>query len=157
MERQFRPILPDPPRHASAHGYYKDKPAKHHKGKSGVIYERDYGIESGRCNRDEIGAVIGGVTGAVGMVVGGVLGAVVGHTIGDRMDERDHACMGHALELGRAGVPVQWRHDGRDYHFTPRDDARDGCGTATLVVDGRKPHDVLACPTGRGEWRFRRT
>ncbi len=164
------PVLADPPRHAPAHGYYKDKPAKHYKGKSGVIYARDYGIASGRCNRDEIGMVIGGVTGAViggqvagrdarvvGMVVGGVLGAVVGHTIGDRMDDRDRACMGHALELGRAGVPVQWRHDGRDYRFTPRGDARDGCRYATLSVDGRKPRDVLACPIGRGEWRFRRT
>lgn len=164
------PVLADPPRHAPAHGYYKDKPAKHHKGKSGVIYARDYGIASGRCNRDEIGAVIGGVTGAViggqvadrddrvvGMVVGGVLGAVVGHTIGDRMDERDRACMGHALELGRAGVPVQWRHDGHQYEFTPRGDARDGCRHATLAVDGRKPLDVLACPAGRGEWRFHRT
>lgn len=164
------PIQADPPRHAPAHGYYKDKPAKHHKGKSGVIYARDYGIASGRCNRDEIGAVIGGVTGAViggqvaerddrvvGMVVGGVLGAVVGHTIGDRMDERDRACMGHALELGRAGMPVQWRHDGHQYEFTPRGDARDGCRHATLAVDGRKPRDVLACPAGRGEWRFHRT
>ena len=94
-------------------------------GKSGVVYVRDYGISSGRCNRDEIGAVIGGVTGAVigsqvadredrvvGMVVGGVLGAVLGHAIGDSMDDRDRACMGHALELGRPGVPVEWRHDG---------------------------------------------
>jgi hypothetical protein len=24
-----------------------------------------------------------------------------------------------------------------------------------LVVDGRKPRDVLACPSRRGEWRFR--
>jgi surface antigen len=91
------------------------------------------------------------------MVVGGVLGAVVGHAIGDSMDDRDRACMGHALELGRAGVPVEWRHDGHHYHFTPRGDARDGCRHATLVVDGRKPRDVLACPSGRGEWSFRRS
>ncbi len=177
--------LADPPRHAPAHGYYKDhhddddhdhdhdrkkyKKSKHYKGKSGVVYVRDYGISSGRCNRDEIGAVIGGVTGAViggrvvdredrvvGMVVGGVIGAVLGHAIGDRMDERDRACMGHALELGRPGVPVEWRHDGRHYHFTPRGDASGGCRHATLVVDGRRPQDVVACPSGRGEWSFRR-
>jgi len=63
--------------------------------------------------------------------------------------------MGHALELGRAGVPVEWRHDGSHYRFTPRGDARDGCRSATLAVDGRKPRDVLACPSGRGEWSFR--
>ena len=173
------PVFADPPRHAPAHGYYKDyhdddrkkyKKAKHYEGKSGVVYAHDYGISSGSCNRDEIGAVIGGVTGAVigsqvanredrvvGMVVGGVLGAVLGHAIGDSMDDRDRACMGHALELGRPGVPVEWRHDGRQYHFTPRGDASGGCRHATMVIDGRKPHDVLACPSGRGEWTFRRS
>jgi surface antigen len=164
------PVFADPPAHAPAHGYYKkDKEARHYQGKSGVVYARDYGISTGHCNRDEIGAVLGGVTGAVigsqvagrddrvvGMVVGGVLGAVLGHAIGDSMDDRDRACMGHALELGRPGVPVEWRHDSHAYHFTPRGDARDGCRTATMVVDGRRPHEVLACPTGRGEWTFRR-
>jgi hypothetical protein len=28
---------------------------------------------------------------------------------------------------------------------------------ATLAVDGRTPRDVLACPAGRGKWRFRRS
>jgi surface antigen len=177
------PAFADPPAHAPAHGYYKKqhdhdyenerrtyRTVRHYEGKSGVAYVRDYGISSGRCNRDEIGAVIGGVTGAViggqvadrdnravGMVVGGVFGAVLGHAIGDSIDHRDRACMGHALELGRPGVPVVWTSDGHRYRFTPRGDARDGCRHATLVVDGRRPRDVLACPSGRGEWRFRRT
>lgn len=174
------PALADPPSHAPAHGYHDKsdrrdahKPpghSKHYKGKSGAVYVRDYGIESGRCNRNEIGAVIGGVTGAVigsqvadrdsrvvGMVVGGVLGAVLGHAIGDSMDDRDRACMGHALELGKPGVPVVWRHGGQRYDFTPRGAARDGCRYATLSVNGKKPREVLACPAGRGEWTFRRT
>lgn len=165
------PVYADPPHHAPAHGHYKEKKkAKHrHHGRSGAVYVADYGVSSGRCNRDEIGAVIGGVTGAVigsqvadredrvvGMVVGGVLGAVLGHAIGDSMDERDRACMGHALELGRPGVPVVWNGGGHRYHFTPRGDARDGCRYATLAVDGRKPREVLACPGGRGEWSVRR-
>jgi surface antigen len=170
------PALADPPSHAPAHGHYNKhhnddhKKSKRHHGKSGAVYASDYGISAGRCNRDEIGAVIGGVTGAViggqvaarddrvvGMVVGGVLGAVLGHAIGDGMDDRDRACMGHALELGRPGVPVEWRSQGHTYRFTPRGDARDGCRNAVMVVDSRKPHDVLACPSGRGEWRFRRS
>jgi surface antigen len=181
------PAFADPPRHAPAHGYYKKhhghdyerdddderrpyRQARYYEGKSGVAYVRDYGIASGRCNRDEIGTVIGGVTGAViggqvadrdhrtvGMVVGGVFGAVLGHAIGDSMDNRDRACMGHALELGRSGVPVEWRSAGHAYRFTPRGDARDGCRNATLVVDGRRPRDVLACPAGRGEWSLRRS
>ncbi|HQT01215.1 MAG: hypothetical protein B7Y26_02830 [Hydrogenophilales bacterium 16-64-46] len=175
------PAFADPPAHAPAHGYHKKhdrdhdddkhyKRDKHYKAKSGTIYVRDYGITSGRCNRDEIGAVIGGVTGVivgsqvadrddrvVGMVVGGVLGAVLGHAIGDRMDDRDRACMGHALELGKPGVPVVWGHGGHQYRFIPRGDARDGCRHATLIVDGKKPREVLACPAGRGNWTFRRT
>jgi Glycine zipper 2TM domain len=169
----------DPPDYAPAHGYYKKdrhqdthlkkpKKPKHYKGKSGVVYVHDYGIASGKCNRDEIGAVIGGVTGAViggqvagkddrvvGMVVGGVLGAVLGHAIGDAIDNRDRACMGHALELGRPGVPVVWRSAQHQYRFTPRGDAPDGCRYATLVMDNGKPRDVLACPMGRGDWEFR--
>ena len=179
------PVFADPPSHAPAHGYHKhhdrdddrddkharhDKRDKHYKGKSNTVYASDYGIATGRCNRDEIGAVIGGVTGVVvgsqvvdrddrvvGMVVGGVLGAVLGHAIGDRMDDRDRACMGHALELGKPGVPVVWRHGGHHYRFIPRGDARNGCRHATLIVDGKKPRNVLACPAGRGDWTFRRT
>lgn len=175
------PAFADPPAHAPAHGYYKKqhhdrvyegerRTVRYYEGNSGVAYVRDYGISSGRCNRDEIGAVLGGVTGAiiggqvadrdnraVGMVVGGVFGAVLGHAVGDSIDDGDRACMGHALELGRPGVPVVWHSEGRRYHFTPRGDAGNGCRHATLAVDGRRPRDVLACPSGRGEWRFRRS
>jgi surface antigen len=181
------PVLADPPAHAPAHGYHNKskhdhddrgyayderrtfRSVRHYEGRSGVGYVRDYGIASGGCNRDEIGTVLGGVTGAVigsrvaddnravGMVVGGVLGAVLGHAIGDSIDRGDRACMGHALELGRPGVPVVWASGGHRYHFTPRGDARGGCRHATLVVDGRRPRDVLACPSGRGEWTFRRS
>ena len=174
------PVSADPPEYAPAHGYYKkdrhedkhrDKHEKHKRytGKSGAVYATDYGIASGRCNRDEIGAVIGGVTGAViggqvagrddravGMVIGGVLGAVLGHAIGDNIDKQDRACMGHALELGRPGVPVVWTNGRHQYHFTPRGDAPGGCRDATLIMDNGAPRNVLACPKGRGEWAFDR-
>lgn len=169
------PAWADPPAHAPAHGYHKksyDKPAKarHYQGRSGAVYAHDYGISAGRCNSDEIGTVIGGVSGAViggqvaggddrvvGMVVGGVLGAVLGHAIGDSIDARDRACMGHALELGRPGVPVVWHTDGHRYHFTPGALAGDGCRRATVSVDGGRSRPMLACPAGRGQWTFRRS
>lgn len=177
----------DPPSHAPAHGYHKkhhhdDDDGHHHKhkykkhkhkeyrGHSGVVYHDDYGIASGRCNRDAIGAVIGGVSGAViggqvadrddrvvGMVIGGVVGAVIGHAVGERMDERDRACMGHALDLGKPGVPVVWRNGSTRYNFVPGDSAGQGCRHVTLRVDGGKPHPSVACPSGRGEWTFRRS
>ena len=159
--------LADPPSHAPAHGW-RAKNDPYYAGHSGYKYRDDFGILSGRCNRDAIGTVLGGVGGAViggqvagkddrvvGMVVGGVLGAVVGHAIGDAMDKNDRACMGHALELGKTGVPVVWNgNDGHRYSFTPKGDASGGCRYATLAVDKRKPQEVLACPNKNGEWKF---
>jgi len=159
----------DPPGHAPAHGWRKkhDPYYAGYTGKSGVAYKEDYGILSGRCNRDAIGAVLGGVGGAViggqvagrddrvvGMVIGGALGAILGHAIGDSMDKKDRACMGHALELGKVGVPVDWSGDGHRYRFTPKGDAPGNCRYATLTVDNRKPKEVLACPNSQGEWKF---
>lgn len=158
--------LADPPSHAPAHGWRK-KHDPYYAGYSGYRYKEDFGILSGRCNRDAIGAVLGGVGGAViggqvagkddrvvGMVVGGVLGAVLGHAIGDELDKKDRACMGHALELGKAGAPVVWNNDGHRYSFTPKGDAPNKCRYATLAMDDRKPREVLACPTQNGEWKF---
>ncbi len=160
--------LADPPSHAPAHGWRK-KHDPYYAGYSGYKYREDFGILSGRCNRDAIGAVLGGAAGAligrevagkddraVGMVVGGVLGAVFGHTIGEELDRQDRACMGHALELGKVGVPVVWGHDGHRYHFTPRGDAPGGCRYATLVMDEHKPKEIIACPNRDGEWKFDR-
>jgi hypothetical protein len=158
--------LADPPSHAPAHGW-RAKHDPYYLGYTGYKYKEDYGILSGHCNRDAIGAVLGGVGGAViggqvagkddravGMVVGGVLGAVLGHAIGEELDKNDRACMGHALELGKAGTPVAWTHDGHHYHFTPRGDAPGGCRYATMAMDSRKPKEIIACPTQDGEWKF---
>ena len=91
------PAFADPPAHAPAHGYYKKhhdreyryadddrrsyRTGRYYEGKSGVAYVRDYGISSGRCNRDEIGTVIGGVTGAVISMFAGAGGWVTGAVI----------------------------------------------------------------------------
>jgi surface antigen len=162
-------VLADPPSYAPAHGWRKknDPTYAGYTGKSGVVYKEDFGIHSGRCNRDAIGAVLGGVGGAavggqvagkddrvVGMVIGGVLGAVLGHAIGDAIDKNDRACMGHALELGKVGTPVTWNNDGHRYSFTPKGDAPNKCRYATLAMDDRKPREVLACPNNQGEWKF---
>ncbi len=161
--------LADPPSHAPAHGWRTKHDPNYagYRGRTGYTYREDFGILSGRCNRDTIGTVIGGAAGAViggqvagkddrlvGMVVGGVLGAVLGHAVGTELDKSDRACMGHALELGKAGVPVVWNHDGHHYQFTPRGDAPGGCRNATLVMDSRNTRDFVACPTRDGEWKF---
>ena len=86
-----------------------------------------------------------------------VFGAVAGHAIGDSMDERDRACMGHALELG---APVcRWHGAAAATATTSRRAATPATAAAMppwWSMAG-KPREMLACPSGRGEWRFRRS
>src|SRR5690606_42053966 len=102
--------LADPPPHAPAHGWRK-KHDPYYLGYSGVRYEQDFGIVSGRCNREEIATVVGGAVGGylgsriaeehpvVGTVLGTVAGAVIGKRIGRELDERDR----HRSEERREG------------------------------------------------------
>ena len=48
--------LADPPAHAPAHGWRK-KNDPSYVGYTGTAWPRDYGITTGHCNREEIGAV----------------------------------------------------------------------------------------------------
>jgi surface antigen len=130
----------DPPPHAPAHGWRK-KHDPYYLGYTGKHWEKDYGVYSGRCNREAVGAVIGGVIGgvvgnraggeehkAIATIAGVVIGAVIGAKIGREMDEGDRACMGHALELAKNGQSVSWINNGVNYRVTPLRDR---------VVDGR--------------------
>lgn len=168
------PAAADPPSHAPAWGYRK-KEARHYVGYEDHHWDRDYGIASGRCSRDEAGAAIGAVVGgaigsqvasgddrAVAIIIGAIVGAVIGHEIGEDLDRADRACLGHTLELGRDGVPVRWYDPGRrsTWSVTPtarlRRDGRD-CRQFTLteIHDGRQHStDSMACRVGDGEWKF---
>ena len=86
--------LADPPAHAPAHGWRK-KHDPEYVGYTGTKWERDYGISSGSCNREEIGALVGGVIGGavgartaseenrtVAVIIGAAVGALVGSRIG---------------------------------------------------------------------------
>jgi surface antigen len=166
------PALADPPAHAKASGWRK-KHEGAYVGYTGKEWERDYGIVEGRCDRDDIGAVAGAVIGgaigsqvgddshrAVAIVVGSVLGAVVGHEIGRELDERDRACVGHALELVQPGQRVRWTNDqsGVGYLLTPvaaavgdaancrRYTLKTSYGSKLRTTEGR------ACRTGEGTW-----
>jgi surface antigen len=125
-----------------------------------------------RHSQDEIlavaGAVSGGVIGgkvaspenrAVGVLVGAVLGGLIGAKIGDRIDERDRACIGHALELARTGQSVRWTNPttGLGYQMKPVSDLAGGCRQVELRTDGRrsKPTTLQACSKNSGAWSFR--
>lgn len=182
-----------PPPWAPAHGYREkhhddDRDERHEghdrdhdrdrvwTGYSGRDYDDDYGIAAGRCNREAVGAVIGGVAGGVianrvsnrddrvvATILGAAVGALVGSRIGKNMDERDRACMGHALELGTTGRGVEWRGDGgRRYEMVPRDgrriDARVCRDFDLRVYDeaGRRTtRRGTACQSRPGVWETR--
>ena len=152
-------------RHKKHDGYYV--------GRTGVAWEHDYEISSGRCNRDAIGAVVGGVVGgaiahrvgednrAVATVIGIAAGALIGHEIGAELDERDRDCVGHALEIGRGGRVVVWTNErtGVRYQVTPGADRRRNgvaCREYTLVAFARGEqslHRGLACRSQRSQWQ----
>jgi surface antigen len=164
----------DPPAHAPAHGWRKKHGATY-VGRTGVKWEHDFEISSGRCNRDAIGAVVGGVVGGVianrvadehrtvATILGATAGALIGHRIGRELDERDRDCFGHALEIGEPGRLVVWTNEstGVRYELTPgADRKRDGAAcrefTMVAVVGGEKSsRHGLACESEPGVWRIR--
>lgn len=161
----------DPPAHAPAHGWRR-KQAERYRGYTGEEWEHDYGVRSGRCNTDEILAVVGAVAGGVignrtasdgnrtvATILGAVIGGVLGAKLGDGIDDRDRACIGHTLELAAPGRSVTWRNpdSGVDYTVKPLRDLRGGCREFELGarVDGRREaRPMRACRDERGAWEF---
>jgi surface antigen len=163
--------LAAPPSWAPAHGWRKkNDPA--YAGYSGRSWNDDYGVQSGHCNREDVGAVLGGITGgavgaeigrdgsrAVAIVVGTVIGAAIGAEIGRRMDRTDRSCAGHALELARDGQSVTWMNaaTGVTWQITPVDQAvsADGCRKFRLIATGKfglSEGRTTACPGDDGTW-----
>ncbi len=159
-----------PPSWAPAHGWRKKHDADY-AGYSGRRWQHDYGIESGRCDRTRIGAVLGGFTGgvigaevanaddrAVAMVVGTVIGAAIGAEIGRRMDKTDRSCVGHALELAGDGKTVSWTNPDTKvtYQLRPlRADGDNGCRKFRLTAHGAfglSEGRTVACPAEDGVW-----
>lgn len=165
--------IADPPPHAPAHGWRKKHGASH-VGFSGLHWEHDYEIASGRCNREAIATVAGGVVGGfvanrladehrtVATIIGAAAGALVGNRIGEKLDERDRSCVGHALELGDSGRPVAWTNEstGVHYELSPgatreRGDARCREYRMVAVADRtRSSRRGLACQSGDGVWQI---
>jgi len=169
--------LADPPAHAPAHGWRAKQAQPYYVGYDGRHWSRDYGVREGRCDRDEIGAVLGAVAGGaigstvaqgderiVAILAGAVIGSVIGHEIGRQIDNSDRGCIGHTLELGQAGQPVRWQDaDPRlAWSFTPYESyQRDGrdCRRYQLVrsYDGRNESQRgVACRDDHGAWHLDR-
>jgi surface antigen len=176
----------DPPPWAPAHGYRNDGKGKgknrrgerYYVGFSGREYDRDFDVVQGRCNREQVGAVLGGVVGGVignqaadrddrtvATILGAAVGALIGASIGRGMDDRDRACMGQALELGTAGRRVAWTNEstGVRFELVPADGRRGTSGpvcrdfTLVTVAGGaRRSSDGRACQSRPGVWDLAR-
>jgi len=166
------PALADPPAHAPAHGYRnKDKAAKH-RGYTGVEWQEDYGVSSGRCNTDKVLTVVGAAAGAVignrtassdnrtiATIAGAVIGGVLGNEIGEAIDAGDRACAGHSLEVGRLGQPVRWTNPRTHmvHTLTPVRDLAGGCREFSYRPGERaKLLTLQGCRSAKGEWVIRR-
>jgi surface antigen len=166
--------LATPPSWAPAHGWRK-KNDPHYAGYSGRSWDDDFGVQSGRCNREDVGAVLGAVAGgaigaeagpdgagrAVAVVVGTVIGAAIGAEIGRRMDKADRSCAGHALELARGGQTVTWVNptSGVTWQLTPvsAPASTDGCRKFRLIATGSfglGEGRTTACPGEDGVWNL---
>jgi surface antigen len=163
--------LATPPAHAPAHGWRK-KHDPDYVGYTGHKWPADYGVLSGRCYRERVGAVLGGAVGgaiggqvarpedrAVAIVVGAVIGTVIGAKIGRDIDRTDRACIGHALDLARPGQRVEWvGASGVRYAIVPAQPfqwngrlCRDFA--SEVVIDGALQRGRgKACQAGSGEW-----
>ena len=100
-------------------------------GYGGTRWSTDYGIGSGRCDRDAIALSSGASAGEAPKTLVqrheenltnrtvGIIGATTGsglllstRTLGGRLDDRDRHCLGHVLELGTVGREVTWVNPG---------------------------------------------
>lgn len=169
--------LADPPSHAPAHGWRK-KNDPYYVGYTGRHWDNDYGILSGRCNREKVATVVGGIIGGVvgsrvgdddnrviATIIGAAAGALIGNKIGSRLDDADRSCFGHALEVGRPGQVVTWENEqtGVKYQMAlGSKDAggRNACRDFTLLgISGKKKsyRRGTACQDNPGTWKINST
>lgn len=167
------PAIADPPPWAPAHGYRSKN--------KGKVYEPaaitvPFGINSGRCNREQLGQVLGGAIGAaagatvksesrpVAIIAGTVIGVMLGGYIGRRMDEVDQHCVGQALEHAKSGQTVSWTNPdtGARYSVIPQAASQSHSGEycreyRTRVIIGGSEEDVhgVACRQPDGSWKRR--
>jgi surface antigen len=165
--------LAKPPEHAPAHGWRK-KNDPEYVGYTGTTWSRDYDVSSGRCNREEIGAVLGGAIGGVianrnsdehrvvATILGAAAGALIGAKIGRELDDGDRGCVGHVLEIGVPGQRVIWANSrtGVSYVLVPGEGRKikgRPCRDFTLMATRGKAKEEkrgTACQVGVGEWNF---
>jgi surface antigen len=95
-----------------------------------VATSQKIGIDTGKCNREVVGAVMGGLIGGaigntairdnrtLGTIAGTLIGIVVGKEIGRNMDKADAQCVNQALERAQDGQAVTWNNPNTGYRYS---------------------------------------
>lgn len=164
----------EPPPWAPADGWRK-KNDPYYQGYTGKRWDNDYGIASGNCNREAVGAVVGGVVGAavgsqvgrgdnrkVAILLGTIAGAVIGAQVGRDLDQADRACIAHSLELAGPKKRISWQGADKrtNYLLTPgRGFKHNGqeCREFSLRATGGGSIELMdgkACRSGDGAWHI---
>jgi len=129
-------------------------------GYTGIPWSKDYGVVSGRCNPAAADKALG-MQDAPRSIALAVAGSGDSKLI-DSMDDRDRACMGHALELVRKGNTASWSNSetGRAYRVTMAQDyVYEGlpCREFSAVVTARGAKETLkggACRRPEAKWEI---
>jgi surface antigen len=178
-----------PPPWAPAHGYRGQYYRERRGGREVIIYREvevrtqavpvyaaPYGIDAGRCNRQQVGQILGGAVGGIlgsqvgkgsgrtaAIIGGAVIGLLVGGEIGRGMDQIDQACVGQVLEHAPTGEHVEWVDPDRkaNYSVTPTDTYQDTQGRycreyQTTASIGGKTRQLYgtACRQPDGSWEI---
>lgn len=164
-----------PPPWAPAHGYRRKK-RRRYEVRREEVYVVPFGIALGRCNQQEIGAILGGVAGGVigsrigkgdgrtaATIGGALIGILVGGAIGRDLDAIDQACTGQVLEHARTNQVVEWRNldSGTRYKVKPTNTYQTSSGEycreyySEAIIDGvpRRAHGT-ACRRPDGTWKL---
>lgn len=167
------PASADPPPWAPAWGYRGKAKGK---GKQRTVAAVPFGIDTGRCNRETLGAVLGGAAGAAAgsqigsgsgktaAVIGGtIIGVLIGGSIGRAMDQVDQNCVGQILEHAHGGQAVAWQNPDKtaQYQVTPVRTFERAPGAycreyqATATVGGQVQRTYgTACRQPDGVWKI---
>ena len=165
----------EPPPWSQANGWRNDNDAVY-LGYTGYIWERDYGILSGRCEIGAISAASGRTVGGVGgsravkgserasaIILGSAIGVVIAAKVGRPVDDTDRACIGHALELAANGRTVAWLNPNSRvrYEFMPMKGfyTHQGVPCREFAVririkGGEEQVHAAACRRDEGLWGF---
>ncbi len=168
-DRKFHHAKGGPPPWAPAHGYRR----KHGGGR--VAYVAPFGIDTGSCNRELLGAALGGSAGGLlaaelvrgsdrtSAIIGGTLvGVLLGGALGRSLDALDQRCVGQILEHAPPREAIAWNNpdSGAAYQVTPVRTYQETDGRycreyqTVIAIDGKPERSYgSACRQPDGSWQ----